>query len=63
MLHIIKEKGGGEGEEKLLLPPPVHPGTLDVNLLCSGGGQRAVLAGNAAMAVQEGGILRLFLTK
>lgn len=47
----------------MTVPPPVHPGTLDVNLLCSGGGQRAVLAGNAAMAVQEGGILRLFLTK
>lgn len=47
----------------MTVPPPVHPGTLDMNLLCGGGGQRAVLPGNTAVAVQEGGILRLFLTK
>lgn len=44
----------------MTVPPPVHLGTLDVSLLCGGGSQRAVLDGNGAVAVQEGGILRLF---
>lgn len=44
-------------------PLPVHLGTLDVSLLCGGGSQGAGLDGNGAVAVQESGILRLFLMK
>lgn len=43
----------------MTVTPPVHPGTLDVNLLCG----VMVRGGNAAGAVQEGGIFRLFLTR
>lgn len=38
----------------MTVTPPVHLGTLDVNLLCG----VVLRGGNAARAVQEGGILK-----